>query len=462
MKIKRLRDLSIGFKLWLLFICFVIPCILLLGLCFRQVLGYTRDEEVFASIESAQKLLSSENLSGTVVNSEAYDASISVYHIGIVSHKVKYMTFPNTSYGLLLTPLIEKMTTGFSSQPAGTRKYKYVTKNYALYYIVKKSGDDGVISFKLDVPMDSVYHSAFIVLAIFTGAAVLLSVLLSLLFLRILMRPIKRYERSIAGMAAGDLQTSVALDRGDEFGRLSREMDRMRLQLARRDLLRQAELQYVSHELKTPLMTILSYAQSIVDRVYPRENAEGSAEVIISQTRRMQRTVMKLLTLTKLDYLRSRPSTAETTDLKALCTEVSQRICASRPELAPQLRFEQASVLANRGQLEVLFENLFENALRHADHVLSATLETQEAGVVFTIFNDGGGIDEAVMPVLFEAFKKGAGGVTGLGLSIVKRAAEDCGAEVSAENRDGGVAFTVAFGRPQGALPGARSSQNKF
>lgn len=437
--LKRFRDLSLGFKLWLLFLCFIVPCILALGFSFWRVLDYTRDEEIFKSITDAQKLLSSGKTAGT----SAYDSAISVYHIGIVDRKVKYMTFPTEKYGVLLTPLIDRMGTGFAGQKSELQKYKFTTQDYALYYVIRKTGQDGVISFKIDVPMDRVYRSSFVVLVIFTATAVALAILFSLVLLRALMRPLGRFEKSLARMAEGDLQTPVLLDRGDEIGRLSREAEAMRRELARRDVTRQSALQYVSHELKTPIMTIASYAQALLDHVYPRGTMEESVGVILDETRRMQQMVLKLISLSRLDYLENRPRHPGRVELKELCGEVAARICGARPELSLELALEEVSVLSYRDQLEVMLENLLENAVRHADGVVRVQLKQDGGGAVFTLFNDGGGIDEKLMPVLFEAFHKGGRGVTGLGLSIVRRAVRSCGGSVLAENVEDGVRFTV-------------------
>ena len=54
-------------------------------------------------------------------------------------------------------------------------------------------------------------------------------------------------------------------------------------------------------------------------------------------------------------------------------------------------------------------------------------------------------IEDDLFPELFEAFKKGKNGVSGLGLSIVKRVCGNCGAEINAANLSDGVEFRVEF-----------------
>lgn len=449
-KQRRLQDLSLGAKLWLAFLLFLIPCTVGPGLCFRQVLGYTRDEEIFNSITDAQKLLGSGKSAGT----PAYDAAISVYHIGIVNHQVKYLTFPQERYGVLLTPLIEQMGTSFAAQTGEEHRYKYSTSGYALYYVIRKNGNDGVISFKLDVPMDGVYRTAYLVLALLTASAVVLAAVLSFLLLRSMMKPLRRLERSLSDMAAGDLDTPVVLGRGDEIGRLSAEADTMRRALAARDVMRQSALQFVSHKLKTPIMTIASYAQALLDHVYPRGTPEGSAQVILDESQRMQRLVMQLLTMTRLDYLETRPGAPERLDAGKLCAYIAERACGVRPGLKVHLGFEPVELVTYRDRLEVLAENLLENAVRHAASTLEAGLRRRGSTVELTVYNDGGGIDEALLPRIFEAYTKGSGGVSGLGLAIVRRAAQALGGAVAVRNERDGVLFTVTL-PVQGVVPPA-------
>ena len=436
----RFRDFPLGFKLWLMFISFVIPCIILLSLSFQWAAGYTRSQEIYQKIARVQEMM--QNGAGEAL---PYDASITVYSIGIESGKVRYITYPDTRYKGLLTPLIEKMGSSFSSQKKDYAVYQSPAGDYVLYYVIRKSGNSGVISYLIDLPLDSVYRQSFLVMLGFTGAALVLAVLFSLLFLKMVTVPLKRLERSASKIAEGDLVTPVALDRNDEIGKLSKELEETRVRLSRRDFMRQSDIQYVSHELKTPVMTIMSYAQSILDRIYPHGNLDDSVRVILSEAARLQRLVLQLLTVTKLDFMASRPVGKEIIDLAELAEEVCLRASAARPEISPELNLCRVSLTENKDRIMVLLENLFENAFRHAGTVVRASAGSENGKPFFRIYNDGGGIEPSFLPELFEAFKKGRNGVAGLGLSIVKQICDACGAAVSVENRNGGVEFTVRF-----------------
>jgi two-component system sensor histidine kinase CssS len=442
----RLRDFSLGFKLWLLFLCFVIPCIIMLGISFKLVLDYTRDQEIYSRINQAQAALEKQNLNGTFASSKNYEVSFSVYHIGIVDRKVKYMSFPDTQFTGLITPIIEKLGSSFSKQTKDYQTYNLIDNNYKIYYVIRKNANDGVISFMIDVPFDSVYHNAFLVIVGYTGIAVILAVIFSLMFLRLMSKPLRKLEKSVSNMAKGDLETPIELDRGDEIGRLSKQIESTRKQLAKRDFLRQSAIQYISHELKTPVMTINSYAQSIRDKIYPRGSLTSSIDVIASQAGRLQQLILKLLTITKLDYLESKQQELQTFDLAELVEEVSLRSSGAMLDIELNLDLDNIKITAIKEQIAVMVENLLENAFRYAKRTVKVSVIVHGGKATLSVYNDGGGIDESIMPELFDTFKKGKKGVTGLGLSIVKRVCENCGAKIKVANIDGGVEFVVEFG----------------
>lgn len=442
--------MSLSVKLWLLFICLVVPCMIALSLAFKFVLDFTRDQEIFIKIQSAQQMLGFGSPGRGDADTSANNPSISVYSFGIKGGKIQYMTLPDSRYQGLLTPMLVDMGTSFSIQTAPVQKYKKVTSGCTLYYIIKKSGREGIVSFMVDVPLDSVYKLSFFVILAFTAGAILLAMLFSVIFLRMILKPLKKLEKSAAAMAGGDFNTQIESERGDEIGRLAAVMENTRVRLLQRDLLRQSTVQYVSHELKTPVMTIESYAHSILDKIYPRGSLEGSVKIILSQSERLRQLILKLLTVTKLDYMESRAPEISSFDLAELAEDTALRCGSARPEIEISLDLQNGTVESGREEIEVMLENLFENAVRHAAKAVKASVFFKDGHAVFVILNDGGGIDPAVMPRLFDAFRKGGGGVTGLGLSIVKRIAERIGAQVSAENVRGegaeaGAKFTVVF-----------------
>ena len=166
----------------------------------------------------------------------------------------------------------------------------------------------------------------------------------------------------------------------------------------------------------------------------------------MSQAARLQGIVMKLLTITRLDYLESREREYHTFDLAGVAEDACGRLGAGRREVELRLVLDDVVMDGPQEEIAVLAENLIENAFRHAEKLVEATVgRTPDQRPFLRVFNDGGGIDETLLPQLFDTFTKGSKGVTGLGLAIVRRIADGCGARVSVTNRDNGVEFKVIF-----------------
>jgi len=68
--------------------------------------------------------------------------------------------------------------------------------------------------------------------------------------------------------------------------------------------------------------------------------------------------------------------------------------------------------------------------------------------IFIVVADDGAGIEETVLPHVFERFYKGSGGNTGIGLSIVKSIVEQHGGTIAVEN-NGGAVFTIVMPRAE-------------
>ena len=203
MKLKRVRDFPLAIKLWAVFTCIIIPCILLLSLAFKFVLDYTQDAAMYSSIQKAQQLLKENETQGTSAGNTDivppdYDAIVSVYHIGIVDRQVKYMTFPASKFTGLSTQFLNIMCTSYSEQTAALRRYKVETTGYNLYYVIAKSATEGVISFRVDSANEGVYDRAMLIIAAFSGGAMLLTLLIAFLFSRSVVKPLQKLEPAAA------------------------------------------------------------------------------------------------------------------------------------------------------------------------------------------------------------------------------------------------------------------------
>ena len=224
-----------------------------------------------------------------------------------------------------------------------------------------------------------------------------------------------------------------------------------RLEAVRRDFVAN-----VSHELRTPLTIVGGFAETLAAEDVPFESRRHFAELILGNTRRMQRIVDDLLDLSRIESGGWVPNPAPI-DLDAAASEAlaTARDAADRKglRLAREIADDARSVHADSTALRQVLGNLVDNAVRHTSAgEVTLFSRRHERGVVVGVRDTGSGISEAHLPRIFERFyrvdpaRSREQGGTGLGLAIVRHLVEAHGGRVQAESRvDVGTTITVLF-----------------
>lgn len=204
----------------------------------------------------------------------------------------------------------------------------------------------------------------------------------------------------------------------------------------------------VSHELKTPLTTIMSYTETLLDGALDdRANAVQFLSTVYSEADRMDRLVKDLLMLSALDSQKAAEMSPLLLD--ELIVEVMDRLLVSAHQneqrLSSQLPEELPWVLGNRDQLEQVLVNILSNAIKYtpAGGEITVSLRTEQQKVVVEVADSGIGIPAAELPRLFERFyrvdkaRSREMGGTGLGLPIAKEIVENHHGEIWVESEIG-------------------------
>jgi two-component system phosphate regulon sensor histidine kinase PhoR len=214
----------------------------------------------------------------------------------------------------------------------------------------------------------------------------------------------------------------------------------------------------VSHELKTPLTSILGYAEMLENGMAREEDCPAFAQKIKEEAQRLIVLVEDIMLLSELDekapnelfvntdLFKILEHTSEVLALKAQEAEVTVKIvntCASG-----------IAIPANPSMLSELVYNLMDNAIKYNKPGGSVTVHVAEIDgqIALTVEDDGIGIPENAQDRVFERFyraeksrSKTTGG-TGLGLAIVKHIAIIHSAEVTLYSKEGeGTNIRVLF-----------------
>lgn len=303
----------------------------------------------------------------------------------------------------------------------------------------------------------------YIGLAIF-AAAFLFSYMLS----RHITIPLVKLAKASTEVKNGNLDVRLAIRRKDEIGRLAANFNDMigqiRSQIATierdRDRLGQLNAQRkhffdnMTHELKTPLTSILGYAEII------RENGESDRAFfdkgmnhIVAESRRLHEMVLKLLEVSGEAVGRDELVPVET---DRILRDVCEAMAFKAKRYKKTIRCEAGERLIVRGQpdrLKQLFINLLDNAIKygsaHSEIVVRAA-EPEPGLVRFAFVNEGEPIAPEHLASLFEPFyladrrTKEAGSV-GLGLGIAKAIADEHGGSIriTSENRQTAVVVEI-------------------
>lgn len=259
---------------------------------------------------------------------------------------------------------------------------------------------------------------------------------------RFLTARLARLDGAARRIASGDLAARVGPSVGhDELGRLGAAFDEMAAGLERSRRLEQAFLLSVSHDLRTPLTSIRGYAEGILDgTVEAGAPTRHAAEVVLSESRRLERLVADLLDLARLDAHRFSLSPVPC-DAAEVVRRTAEGFGPSATALGLALSIDAGRAVAahlDGERLGQLVANLVENALKYARSAVGVRVEAPPAGgesFSVQVSDDGPGIAAGersrVFDRLYQARSEAGRRIgTGLGLAIVRDLAEAMGGSV--------------------------------
>ncbi len=253
-------------------------------------------------------------------------------------------------------------------------------------------------------------------------------------------------------------QAALAIERTN----LAQDVDRARL-TAETDRLRSALLTSISHDLKTPLASILGSITSL--RAYAKTFDEAAKEELMGtiqeEAERLNRFIANLLDMTRLESGAIEPRFAAV-DLSEVVSSALKR--AGKILAGHHVELRVAGGLPMLRLDFVLFEqalfNLLDNAAKYAPAGTSVRVQAAREGdeVILQVLDEGEGIPPEDLEHIFDKFYRVRAGDqrragTGLGLAICRGFVEAMGGTITASNRSDrrGAIFTIKLPVPAGA-----------
>lgn len=261
--------------------------------------------------------------------------------------------------------------------------------------------------------------------------AILAALVTSYFLSRSLIKPLKRIENSAKEIALGRYSTIHSTTKISEYNEVVTTFNKMSVELEKQDKARSDFIANVSHDLRTPLTSIMGYIRGIMDGTIPAEMQNQYLGVVLSEAERMQHMVENNLDLSKYESGNFVPNMSEfdlNDIIRSIVISMEKRI--REKDIVIQFKYEkpQNIVEADESAIYRVIQNLLDNALKFAaiSSEIEISIKNRNNLAYCSIKNYGSSISEEEQKYIWDRYykadqsrsmhKKGSG----LGLFIVK------------------------------------------
>lgn len=301
-----------------------------------------------------------------------------------------------------------------------------------------ETGKSYLISYAPSIQDNSLLYSVIAIAMIFIAIGFVTAKLVA----DYISKPLKDLEDFTVRIAQKYWKEPIVIKNSDEIGRLAVSMNKMQEQLKRAQEEEKMFLQSISHDLKTPVMIIMSHAEAIIDGVYI-ESVEKTAEIIKEESISLEKKIKQMLYLNTLDYALENNSKNTEIKFSELIFHIINRFEIINNKIKWENAIEEVNISGNADKIQVAIENILDNALRYAKENICVTLKREGSFAVLEIYNDGTRISDKHINHIFDNLYKDKTGNFGLGLAISKKIIDFYSGEIKAVNKEKGVSFII-------------------
>ena len=278
-----------------------------------------------------------------------------------------------------------------------------------------------------------------------------------------IIHPLRTMTDASKKFAKGDFTQRVTVRGQDEVAELGKAFNNMAESLDSLEKMRNSFIANVSHDLRTPMTTILGFIEGIKSGAIPPEKHDYYLGVISTEVHRLSRLVSQTLDISRLESGERKFNftdfdVAETARLILISFE--KNIDNKRLDVYFEAEDDEVLVHADKDAIHQVLYNLCHNAIKFSKEggkfVISIS-RIQGKKIRISVFDEGESIPTEDLKLVFDRFYKtdksrglDKSGV-GLGLYISKAIMDAHEEEIWAESRDGGTEFifTLKEGTPQ-------------
>lgn len=356
--------------------------------------------------------------------------------IAMVGKKIDSPELKNILFELEMTKGITVKPTQDFSPPVppapGRRNLRMETITKVHEYTLEKGSKLSLTFYAMITPVESTVSTLQLQLIIITVIVVFLAILLAIVISRRISRPIVQINQSAKALATGNYDTRFHGTGYLEIKELSDTLNTAAEELSKVDRLRRELIANISHDLRTPLSFIYSYAEMMHD--FPEEVTPEQSQIIMDETRRLTSLVNDMLDISILESGAAKLNKTYYNLTESLRNTVNRMNELIRHE-GYRIDFvydEDIAIFADELKITQALYNLLLNAITHCGEQKDVIVRqiVRENTVKVEVIDHGEGISEKDLPHIWERYykvdKKHKRPImgTGLGLSIVKKIIE--------------------------------------
>ena len=425
-----MRKISITSQIVILFFSIILVSITIFTLVSTTITRFAAEEETYSRLITYSTILNNYDPSNQP-SLKTDDMQVEFIVIN-PENLVKSKNFDN----YINQEDLSRIINNFNSQP--NIIYKDNLDNFnddKIYFTVNYSGNGNYIimvtdSLFVDIRTKVVSSRLMITFAIISSVSILT---IGLWGNRLVSR-IKNLQHHIDSMPKDGYKQEYNDDGYDEVSELSKSIELMRKEIYHSESSKKEMLQNISHDFKTPIAVIKSYAEAQIDGMADSD----SSQIIINNAEILKHKVNMLLEYNSLEYL-TKNKDFELVNMADVIKNIVQGY-KFQTDLNIELDLdEDVEFIGYKENYHTVVDNIIDNAKRYAKSTIKIILKKGR----LRIYNDGEHISEKFIENAFKPYEKDSKGEFGLGLSIVKRTLDFFDMQIKVVNEEVGVSFII-------------------
>jgi len=262
-------------------------------------------------------------------------------------------------------------------------------------------------------------------------AAILFGSLLIYISSQAMARRLRQMNEAAGIIAGGVFEKRIPAKSKDEVGQLATQFNSMAESLQNQETIRRAFISNLSHDIRTPLTSMLGFLKAIKDGTAPPERHPYYMDIVLGETHRLIKLSDDLLDIHRIQEasLELKKASFDINNIiRSTIMGFEERATQKQITITSHFANEENIVFADEDKIQRCLYNLLDNAIKFTQAVGEINVETTIKGkkVMVSVADNGAGMTKEEQKYVFDRFIKGDPSRnedkrgSGLGLSIVK------------------------------------------